>query len=322
MGKTNDAPRRMTGALIFFLAAMTLAGADEIICTDYAVRGEGITLFFLTDSPENFSKGEVILIRDNGKTASRSRFFLLPSREEGDESLWCALLGVPSDLEKGTYTLNCRMEGMEGNNIFQKPLAVSDREFPSEILELNQSLTDIRTVENPEKTAQAQHLWSILAGFEGDSIFQQDSFVSPMEEHRTTTDFGTRRIYRYVDGKEAVSIHNGEDWAAPTGTPIYAAGAGRVVCARERIVTGNTVIVEMLPGVFLLYYHLDSLAVEEGDMVEAGENIGFLGMTGLATGPHLHWEMRISKVAVDPLPFLEGNLIDKKLILDKIDTTL
>jgi murein DD-endopeptidase MepM/ murein hydrolase activator NlpD len=70
--------------------------------------------------------------------------------------------------------------------------------------------------------------------------------------------------------------------------------------ARDRIVTGNTVVIEHLPGVFSLYYHLDSIGVDEGDVVEQGERIGTVGMTGLATGPHLHWEIRVGGVPVAP----------------------
>jgi len=80
--------------------------------------------------------------------------------------------------------------------------------------------------------------------------------------------------------------------------------------AEDRILTGLTIIIEHLPGVFSLYYHLDRLDVVPGDAVVAGDAIGTVGSTGLSTGPHLHWELRVAGAAVDPSPYLERPLVD------------
>jgi murein DD-endopeptidase MepM/ murein hydrolase activator NlpD len=70
--------------------------------------------------------------------------------------------------------------------------------------------------------------------------------------------------------------------------------------AEDRIVTGLTVVIEHLPGVYTIYMHLSRMAVSVGDLVERSATIGLLGATGLATGPHLHWELRVLGVASDP----------------------
>ena len=70
--------------------------------------------------------------------------------------------------------------------------------------------------------------------------------------------------------------------------------------AENRISTGWSIVIEHLPGVYSLYYHMDSLTVEKGDMVKQGTLIGYSGATGLATGPHLHWEVRVNGNAVNP----------------------
>ena len=80
--------------------------------------------------------------------------------------------------------------------------------------------------------------------------------------------------------------------------------------ASERIITGFTVVIEHLPGLYSLYYHLDSLSVREGQRVSQGDRIGTVGSTGLATGPHLHWEVRSAGVAVDPDLLVKRPLID------------
>ena len=86
--------------------------------------------------------------------------------------------------------------------------------------------------------------------------------------------------------------------------------------AENRIITGNTVIIEHLPGVYTLYYHLDSISTETDMIVKKGFEIGTVGVTGLVTGPHLHWELRVSTVAVDPLLFIDSHLIDKDEIMN------
>jgi hypothetical protein len=304
--------------LLLALLLVHLSGS-ELLCPDYAAPGKAFSLFISGDTTL-YEGGEVTIINGEGNIESRSRFFILPVNDQ--ISAWCSLIGVPSGLTPGIYTLTCRMENEEGSQVFQKKIGLTTREFPTEELMLNKSLTTIRTMEDPLKTAQAQELWSVFSSFESSHIYHTDTIDKPMAEHRTTTWFGTKRVYIYSNGDEAQSIHNGIDWAGPTGTPVSAVGSGRIVMADERIVTGNTIILELLPGVLMVYYHLDELLVKEGDMVEMGQVIGKLGMTGLATGPHLHWEMRISKVAVDPLPYLVEPLIDKTLILNIINNTL
>lgn len=309
-------------ALFLFILGSTLLVGTDILCPDYAVPGEGLSLFIRTNQDFDYTGGEVTLSLSGGKALSRSRFFLLPLEEGSSEKIWCSLLGIPSYLEEDSYTLICRMESEEGTELFQKRLGVSVKEFDTQTLELTKTLSNLRTQEDPLKVSQAQRLWSILASFNEESVYHFDEFVLPLEAHRTTTSYGARRVYLYDDGTESKTIHNGVDWAAPTGTPVKAVGAGRIVLAEERIVTGKTVILELLPGVFMLYYHLDEITVDEGEMVEPGQQVGALGMTGLATGPHLHWELRISKVAVDPLPFFDARLIDKTLYLTKMMNTL
>jgi murein DD-endopeptidase MepM/ murein hydrolase activator NlpD len=132
----------------------------------------------------------------------------------------------------------------------------------------------------------------------------------PLDSLRYTSFYGDRRTYAYSDGGSAGSIHNGVDLAAPTGTPIHAPGRGRVRMATNRIVTGGTIVIEHLPGVYSLYYHLDSVDVTVGETVETGAVIGTVGSTGLSTGPHLHWELRVAGVAVDPAFVVDDALLD------------
>jgi murein DD-endopeptidase MepM/ murein hydrolase activator NlpD len=160
-------------------------------------------------------------------------------------------------------------------------------------------------------------LWAILSRT-GNEVFSIDAFVPPVTSTRRTSFYGDRRIYEYVNGRTDTTIHAGIDYGVPTGTRVMACAAGRVVLARERIVTGNTVVLEHLPGLYSLYYHMNSITVSENSIVEAGAILGESGSTGLATGPHLHWEIRVSTEYADPDAFLGRPVLDKNGIINKL----
>jgi murein DD-endopeptidase MepM/ murein hydrolase activator NlpD len=173
-------------------------------------------------------------------------------------------------------------------------------------------------VEDPQKTREAEQLWSIL-NRSGADVYSTGPFIPPLNSNRRTSYFGDRRVFIYTDGGRDRSIHGGVDYGVPTGTPVWACATGKVVLARFRIVTGNSVVIEHLPGVYSLYYHLDSIAVSEGQILKAGETLGQSGSTGLATGPHLHWEIRAAGENTDPDAFTAAPVIDREAILSKLE---
>lgn len=116
-----------------------------------------------------------------------------------------------------------------------------------------------------------------------------------------TSPYGSRRTY---GANPAVSAHAGEDFSAMPGTPVYAPAAGQVVLAETLFVRGNAVILDHGNGVLTGYWHLSELAVQPGAQVAAGQLLGKVGSTGLSTGAHLHWELRINGMAVDPLQWV------------------
>ena len=100
-------------------------------------------------------------------------------------------------------------------------------------------------------------------------------------------------------------FHTGIDLAAPLGTPIYAAGDGVVVAASSSDVGyGNHIIIACDTETLTLYGHLESMGVQPGQTVHQGQLIGLMGSTGNSTGPHLHFEVRVNNVPVNPVPFL------------------
>lgn len=122
---------------------------------------------------------------------------------------------------------------------------------------------------------------------------------------RITSNFGTRRSY---NGAPVMTFHGGTDFGGKVGLPIYAPAPGRVVLAEKLTLRGNAVLIDHGVGLFSGYWHQSRLAVEEGQEVQAGELLGYIGSTGLVTGPHLHWEMRLQGVAIDPRQWVEQTI--------------
>ena len=253
-----------------------------------------------------------------GKQLAKAAFF--PIRAEGGKPpFMAAVLAVPSTAQPGRAVIT--VEGGAGI-AGEIAITIAGREFAAEVIELNPVLTGIRTEPDPQKTAEANHLWSILNRTGDDAghlnAFHFDKFTPPVTSTRRTSLFGDRRVYKYSNGNTDTSIHAGIDYGVPAGTEVITCGRGKVVLARSRIVTGNSVIIEHLPGVYSLYYHLDKIEVYEGFFVENGVRIGLSGATGLATGPHLHWEIRVSGENTDPDAFIARPILDKDAILSKL----
>ena len=130
--------------------------------------------------------------------------------------------------------------------------------------------------------------------------FWEHPFVVPVEGRRTSP-YGVISVYQ---GKPR-GWHRGTDFAAPVGTPVYAANHGLVRLAELLPVSGNAVFIDHGLGIVTSYLHLSALHVRAGQRVRKGTLIGAVGSTGLATGPHLHWALRTNGSLVDPLPWAE-----------------
>ncbi len=108
-------------------------------------------------------------------------------------------------------------------------------------------------------------------------------------------------------------LHKGVDYRAPRGTPVFAAGPGVVRVARRKSGYGRVIMLDHGAGVETRYAHLQSIEVDAGEHVSAGTRIGSVGSTGRATGPHLHFELRIDGDAHDPQEVL-GPLLSTELV--------
>jgi murein DD-endopeptidase MepM/ murein hydrolase activator NlpD len=122
---------------------------------------------------------------------------------------------------------------------------------------------------------------------------------APVEFSRVSSGFNPRRMHPIL---QRIRGHMGTDYAAPLGTPVHAAGNGSVSFEAVRGAYGNAVVLDHGEGISTLYGHLSRFAkhVHPGSRVRQGEVIGYVGMTGLATGPHLHYEYLMNGVHMNP----------------------
>ncbi|MFT5575294.1 MAG: murein DD-endopeptidase MepM/ murein hydrolase activator NlpD [Bermanella sp.] len=147
---------------------------------------------------------------------------------------------------------------------------------------------------------------------EGESM--QKAFLrAPLEFSRISSHFNPRRLHPVF---KTVRPHRGIDYAAPRGTPVYAAGEGRVIDAGYTKANGNYVFVQHGPQYITKYLHLDRKAVRKGSRVDQRQVIGWVGSTGYATGPHLHYEFLMNGVHRNP-----RTIVDKLPKAKKITTT-
>ena len=203
--------------------------------------------------------------------------------------------GVPLGSETSTLPLEISLTDAFGRvTKLSRTVAVSADPRGTELLNLSPEVLSSSTPENKaleEATLTAAYAKS--APYPG----WQRPFMLPIGGVSTSS-FGDSR--QYGPGGN-ISYHQGLDLAAPAGTPVHATNAGTVRVAGFYPIKGGLVVIDHGGGVFSLYFHQSKLLVKVGDTVKRGQVVGEVGTTGLSTGPHLHWEMRVDEEATNPL---------------------
>jgi murein DD-endopeptidase MepM/ murein hydrolase activator NlpD len=214
-----------------------------------------------------------------------------------DSNRYRALIPTSPNTKPGRITLD--VNGPAGNS--SVAVNVGDRSFNIQYINLSDDraglegtdyefdrLDELRALRTPER------YWN------GSMSKPSVGYVSSV--------YGNRRYYNGVFAEDY--YHRGVDYAAGDGSPIYAPAAGRIALVGRVAdgfeLNGNTIGIDHGQGVTSVMIHLSGFAVEEGDMVEQGQLIGYMGSTGFATGPNLHWGLFVNDISVDPVPWREG----------------
>jgi murein DD-endopeptidase MepM/ murein hydrolase activator NlpD len=155
---------------------------------------------------------------------------------------------------------------------------------------------------------EARKIKRIYASGSMSRLWEND-FQLPMNS-KITSLYGNKRLFN----GQLKSYHNGIDFHAPIGTPVFAANAGDVRLAENLFYSGNAVIVDHGTGIFTIYAHLSRIDVFSGQKIQKGQQLGLTGATGRVNGPHLHWGVKVHDVAVNPLQFIEiiSSLVKKE----------
>nr|WP_240902053.1 peptidoglycan DD-metalloendopeptidase family protein [Wenzhouxiangella sp. XN24] len=157
--------------------------------------------------------------------------------------------------------------------------------------EFNNRGRSYRAVRFPDEDGRASYYTP-----EGDNM--RKAFLrAPVDFTRVSSNFNPNRLHPILKTRRP---HQGVDYAARIGTPIMAAGDGRVLSAGTKGGYGRTVVLQHGDNVTTLYAHMSRIAVRGGQRVKQGDIIGYVGMTGLATAPHLHYEYRVNGVHKNP----------------------
>lgn len=285
----------------------------EVEYNNIVVPGDAVFARMTVTYPKNHKKNKndsekkaALQFYQDKKMIETAPFYnISKKRNTSSAELLC---GIPVSpwLTEDSYSLKAVFDFDDNGNTkeFNLPITFQMREFDSEDLELDSKNTDIKNDYSPERMAQIEKLNNILFTSMSNDVYSLKKFTSPTTSTRYTAHFGDRRKYIYINGKTSTNLHYGNDYGVPEGSPVTACNEGRVVMAENRISTGWSIVIEHLPGLYSLYYHLSEMNVKEGDYVKQGELIGKSGSTGLATGPHLHWEVRLNGSAVRPEFFM------------------
>ncbi len=246
--------------------------------------------------PRDVGNGEATLLMVRAVESSGSVQFLgktVPLRSQGN-ILW-AILGVPVDAALGPRTAQVTLLDPSGkvSQRLDATTRVVHVERPVDYLVVTEEVGAVLTPDAGVREAQLREME--FAAFDPDVRWSKP-FIKPAVGE-VSTQFGSGRS---INGGPIGGFHSGADIANDHGTLIVAAAPGRVSFVEHHPIRGLSVILDHGSGVTSGYHHLNSSLVRPQQMVDAGVPIAHMGSTGFSTGPHLHWEVTVYGVNVDP----------------------
>jgi murein DD-endopeptidase MepM/ murein hydrolase activator NlpD len=218
---------------------------------------------------------------------------------EGQAGVFSAAIGVDLDAKPGPLKLAIQKLTQTGT---QKDSAITvmvrEKTFAKESLSVAAQFEQFSTA-TLERIRREQDELNRVFTISTPQRLWEGSFVPPVAGG-VTSPFGLRRV---INGT-ARAPHSGVDLKAPEGTEVRAANHGRVTLCADFFFSGKSLVIDHGGGLFTMYFHLADFKVEAGTQVEKGETIGWSGMTGRVTGPHLHWGARLNGARIDPFELL------------------
>ncbi|HNC51389.1 MAG TPA: peptidoglycan DD-metalloendopeptidase family protein [Accumulibacter sp.] len=213
-----------------------------------------------------------------------------------DAGQWIAVVGLALDTVPGAYTLRVEADTEQRR---EAQFTVRAKDYPEQRITLKDSSKVQLSASDLERVNSEIAAIREIRSHWREASDTDTSFLVPAEG-RLTGRFGLRRFFN----GEARSPHAGFDIAAARGSVVRASAHGIVLASGDYFFNGKTVFVDHGNGLISMYCHLDRIDVQAGKAVSKGEALGLSGMTGRATGPHLHWSVILNGALVDPRLFL------------------
>jgi murein DD-endopeptidase MepM/ murein hydrolase activator NlpD len=284
------ADARKAGALLL-AAWLAAAGCPR----SAAAAGGSLSLSLDRSSPE---QGEVVRVElrgapppDNGSLHWKGRAW--PMRGCGEGCLE-ALAGIDLAEAPGRHTVSV-LGSRSGESLRADfEIEVRERAFPVQAFAVPKELDArdpslLRRIE--EEAGELRRRFESPPSAPAWSL----PFAAPVPGF-APSHFGDRRV---INGEPRIP-HSGGDMTLPAGTPVRSVADGKVVFSGEQYFGGNEVVIDHGGGVISMYFHLAERLVAEGQPVKKGDPVGAAGATGRATGPHLHFGLRVTGARVDP----------------------
>lgn len=206
------------------------------------------------------------------------------------ENKYIGLITINLDTNPGSYPI------MVASNNDKKTININVEKYTFKVTHL--TLPHQKVFPSKKDLIRAEKEAAILS-----DIFKkitpplwEGKFLKPLNNN-ISTEFGVKRIMN----KEKVSFHKGIDIRGKSGEKVQATNRGRVVLADNLFFGGNTVILDHGQGIYSVYMHLSQINVTKGEIIKKGQLVGLVGATGRATGPHLHFGIKVAGIDANPV---------------------
>jgi murein DD-endopeptidase MepM/ murein hydrolase activator NlpD len=214
----------------------------------------------------------------------------------GETNSWQAIVGIDLNARPGLHEIQIKTS--ENTETIQ--FNVVEKNYESQHITIKDKrkvnpnkLDMVRIKSETETIEKAKRNWS-------DSERNSIDLIMPVPG-RQSSPFGLRRFFNEQPRKP----HSGIDIAAAEGSPIKAAGQGKIINTGDYFFNGKTVFIDHGQGMLTMYCHMNEIEVSQGEMVDKGDIIGSVGQTGRVTGAHLHWSVILNQTMVDPFLFIQ-----------------
>ena len=251
------------------------------------------------DLPQHRSVPGGVAVIDLGPSREPPRASLdaVPVLVVGDAARWTAVVGIALAAKPGVREILIHRAGAAD---VRRSFVIEPVRYPEQRLTVAPGKVDLSKQDIARYERERTHLAEVAATL-SDPAPASLRMRQPTPGTRSSS-FGLRRIFN----GQPRSPHSGMDIAAPVGSPVVAAAAGRVIDTGDYFFNGKTVWLDHGRGLLTMYCHLSDVNAKAGDVLAAGDVLGAVGATGRVTGAHLHWAVSLNRAMVDPALFLDA----------------